>query len=66
MEHTHNQKALSAKLSGMPKEIADKAVQALGGFASGFLSGWEAAKNESRREAEKGGETDGEKARVAE
>ena len=52
MMYATEQQNLSAKMSAMPKEIADKAVQALGSFASGFLSGYEAAKNETKAERE--------------
>ena len=49
MQYVTEQQNLSAKLSAMPKEIADKA--ALGSFASGFLSGYQAAKNEQKTES---------------
>lgn len=58
MIYATEQQHLSAKLNAMPKEIADKAVQALGSFASGFLSGYEAAKNESKAESEQQTATD--------
>lgn len=51
MQYVNEQQNLSAKLSAMPKEIADKAVQALGSFASGFLSGYQAAKDEQKAES---------------
>lgn len=47
MMYEREQQELADKLKTMPKEIAPKAISALGSFASGFMSGWEAAKAET-------------------
>lgn len=52
MMYATEQHDLSNRIKAMPKSIADKAAQAIGGFASGFMSGYEAAKNELRTEPE--------------
>ena len=49
--HKEQQQALAEKLQAMPAQIAAKAIDALGGFASGFLSGYEAAKAEEKQNA---------------
>lgn len=52
MMYATEQHDLSNRIKAMPKSLADKAAQAIGGFASGFMSGYEAAKNELRAEPE--------------
>lgn len=44
------QQGLAEKLQAMPEQIKTKAIDALGGFASGFLSGYEAAKAEEKQQ----------------
>lgn len=50
MVEEQKQQALAEKLKEMPAHVADKAINALGGFASGFLSGYEAARAELAKE----------------
>lgn len=50
MEHQTEKQQLADKLNAMPPMIAEKAINAIGGFASGFLSGYEAAKREQENE----------------
>lgn len=53
MMYATEQQELSNRIKSMPKSLADKAAQAIGGFASGFISGYEAAKNELRKDEAK-------------
>lgn len=50
-QQTDNQQQLAKSIAAMPADVAEKAINALGGFASGFLSGYEAAKREAEKPA---------------
>ena len=56
MKYQNEQEKLAEKIKAMPEEIKSKAIDALGGFASGFLSGYEAAKAEREEQRAAGNE----------